>query len=241
VTAPTTTLGRRIRADLEHRIRIGTWAPGHKIPTEAELVAAYGCSRMTVSKAITALVQAGLIERNKKAGSFVARPHVQTAVLEIPDLPALMAARGEAYRFQRLSLITRPLDPTDPSEAGLGPPGPVLAVSGLHFSDEEPFAVEHRILNLAAAPDAADQAFEVEPPGSWLLRQVPWTKARHRISAVNPEPVTARLLKVSPSRACLQVDRHTVSLAGWVTVVRLVFPGHRYDLTAAFEPARSND
>jgi GntR family histidine utilization transcriptional repressor len=46
-------LERRIRADLEERIRSGAWPPGHRIPTEAELMARYGCARMTVSKSPT--------------------------------------------------------------------------------------------------------------------------------------------------------------------------------------------
>ena len=53
--APAQTLDRRIRSDLEQRIRSGDWAPGQRIPTELDLMADYGCSRMTVSKAIAAL------------------------------------------------------------------------------------------------------------------------------------------------------------------------------------------
>jgi GntR family histidine utilization transcriptional repressor len=63
-----TSLDARIRADLEGRIRSGDWPPGARIPTEHELTAQYGCARMTVHKAISALVAAGLIERRKKAG-----------------------------------------------------------------------------------------------------------------------------------------------------------------------------
>ena len=40
---------------------------------------------MTVSKALTELARAGLIERRRKAGSFVARPQRQSALLEIRD------------------------------------------------------------------------------------------------------------------------------------------------------------
>ena len=111
-------LERRIRADLEAKIQSGAWPPGQRIPTELELMAAYGCSRMTVSKAIGTLAHSGLVERRKRAGSFVTRPHVQTAVLEIPDIPALIASRGESYRFERLTRRRRALDPAfDPASA----------------------------------------------------------------------------------------------------------------------------
>ena len=47
------------------RILSGEWPPGHRIPFEHELTARYGCSRMTVSKALGELVEAGLIERRR--------------------------------------------------------------------------------------------------------------------------------------------------------------------------------
>ena len=49
----------------------GEWAPGHRIPFEHELATEYGCSRMTVNKALSQLARAGLIERRRRSGSFV--------------------------------------------------------------------------------------------------------------------------------------------------------------------------
>jgi GntR family histidine utilization transcriptional repressor len=65
------TLYKQIRIDIERRILTGEWPPGHRIPFEHELMSHYGCSRMTVSKALSELAQADLIERRRKAGSFV--------------------------------------------------------------------------------------------------------------------------------------------------------------------------
>ena len=235
-TPPFRTLDRRIRDDLESRIRSGDWKPGDRIPTEQELMAQYGCARMTVGKAVSGLVDAGLVERRKKAGSFVARPHVQTAVLEIPDLPALIEKRGQTYRFERLSWRLRSLILDDPGEAALGSDGEILAVSGVHHANDVPFALEHRVINLAAVPDAKGNAFEQEPPGSWLLHHVPWTEAHHKISAVNLDAKQARLLATPRATACLRVERHTYRSGDWITFVRLTFPGDRYDLTASFRP-----
>ncbi|MFY8153816.1 MAG: GntR family transcriptional regulator, partial [Hyphomicrobiales bacterium] len=57
------TLHQRIRGDIEGRIMSGDLKPGDRIPFEHELSAHYGCSRMTVNKVLSALVDAGLIER----------------------------------------------------------------------------------------------------------------------------------------------------------------------------------
>ncbi|MDB5479992.1 MAG: histidine utilization repressor [Caulobacteraceae bacterium] len=227
-------LARRIRADIEERIRSGAWPPGHRLPTEHALLADYGCARMTVSKAMGALAAAGLIERRNKAGSFVAHPQVHAAVLEIPDLRAVIEARGETYAYQGLRRAIRRLNPADPDEAALGAPGEALALVGLHVAHGAPFAVERRVIALAAVPEAAAMDFGEEAPGSWLLRQVPWTEAEHRITAVNPTPAEARRLAVGRSAACLQVKRWTWRQGQGITFVTQLFPGGAYDLVARF-------
>ncbi|MCF3948855.1 GntR family transcriptional regulator, partial [Acidiphilium iwatense] len=85
VADPVVPLHQRIIADLEAKILSGEWPPGYRIPFEHQLVAHYGCARMTVNKAISTLTAAGLIVRRRRAGSFVASPPVQSAVLQIPD------------------------------------------------------------------------------------------------------------------------------------------------------------
>ena len=57
---------------------------------------------MTVSKALTQLARAGLIERRRKAGSFVMRPFGQSALLEIRDVASDVAALGLPYGFEVL-------------------------------------------------------------------------------------------------------------------------------------------
>lgn len=229
-----TSLDSRIRADLEAKIRSGAWSPGDRIPTEHELMAAYGCARMTVHKAISALVGAGLIERRKKAGSFVRRPHVQTAVLEIPDIGALIAARGETYAFELLD--RRVVPAKDLEEDDFEGEGSLLQIDGLHVAQGRPFALEHRLISLAAAPQALEADFTSEAPGSWLLGHIPWTEARHRITARNPGHEAARRLGIAPSTACLQVERWTWRQGEPVTFVRQLFPGELYDLVAEFAP-----
>lgn len=229
----TLTLDQQIRSELESRIRSGDWAPGHRIPTERELMERYGCARMTVGKAIGALVSEGLIERRKKAGSFVARPQVRTAVLEIPDISAVILARGETYRFELAA--RRRLAAGEDLDIRFTDIGARFAIDGVHVASDRPFAHEHRLISLDAAPGAADADFGERSPGSWLLDNVPWTMARHRITARQAGDL-AMALGVPRVLACLQVERWTWRQADPVTYVRQLFPGDRYDLVAEFAP-----
>jgi GntR family histidine utilization transcriptional repressor len=224
-------LERRIRADLEANIRSGGWLPGARLPTEQALAAQYGCARMTVNKAVGGLVGAGLVKRNKKAGTVVSAPRVQTAVLEIPDIGALIAARGETYAFRLMSRRVRSGSAED-DDAAFGVAGKLLALKGLHVAGGAPFAMEDRLISLDAVPQAEQVDFSGQAPGSWLLGHVPWTSARHRISAVNATVDAAKALCVPPRSACLTVERWTFRLDEGVTFVRQTFPGDRYSLIA---------
>lgn len=224
-----------IRRDIEEHVRSGRWPPGHRIPVERELADRYRCSRATVSKAVSELVSAGLIVRRRRAGSFVAPPRVRSAVLEIPDIPAVVAARGSAHEFALLGRRVRPLDTGDADEALLAVAGDALELEGLHRVDGAPFAFERRVIALATIPAAHDADFAAVSPGSWLLRHVPWTDARHRIAAV-PAGAAAARLGVPPAAACLRVQRWTWRAGAGVTFVAQLFPGDRYDLVSDFGP-----
>jgi GntR family transcriptional regulator, histidine utilization repressor len=223
----------RIRRDVEKRIMAGEWRPGHRIPYEHELMADYGCARMTVNRAISALVQAGLIERRKRAGSFVAAPRFDRAALAIPDIRSEVLGKGQAYGLELLGKAERGANAED--HALLGGAERVLALECRHLADGRPHALESRLINLAVVPDAAAADFALHPPGSWLLEHVPWTEAEHRITAVNADAAAAEALGLEPGAACLSLERRTWRGAAGVTYARQLFPGASGALVAQFK------
>ena len=232
-------LHRRILADIEARILSGEWQPGRRIPFEHELTAQYCCSRMTVSKALTQLAGAGLIERRRKAGSFVTRPHSQSAVLEIPDVNAEVAALGLPYRFAIVTRSERRATRIDRARLAVAATARVLALTCRHDAAQQPFCLENRLISLSAAPDSADEPFIELSPGAWLVRRVPWTRAEHRISAAAARGEIARALNVAEGTPCLIVERRTWSGETPVTQVRMTYPGEAHELVARFTPGQS--
>ena len=57
----------------------------------------YGCSRATVSKALSELAARGLVVRRRRAGTFVAQPKAHAAFLAIPDLGAEVTELIQGY------------------------------------------------------------------------------------------------------------------------------------------------
>lgn len=230
-------LHRRIYAELEGRILSGDLSPGDRIPFEHELTERYGCSRMTVSKAISELAGRGLVTRRRRAGTFVAQPKAHAAVLAIPDLRAEVIERGQAYGYVLLARIER--EPEGAEEIELASGGRLLDLTCLHSADGAPLALEHRLIALGVAPQSIGVDFQTVPPGSWLLDSAPWTEAENRISAIAADARAARLLELKPGAACLCVERRTWRDGQGVTRVWQTFPGDRYDLVARFSSAHS--
>lgn len=229
------TLHARIRAEVEARILSGEWKPGDRLPTETELMARYGCSRMTVNKAMASLAATGLISRNRRAGTVVARPRMHAGVLTIPDIRADIEARGARYGYRPLLDEMRP-----PCCVHLGAEGHHLGQSrfirSVHLADDSPVLIEDRHVFLDAVPTAASADFTSQPPGPWLVAHVPWTEAEHRIAAISAEPVTAKVLEIGPGAPCLLVERRTWRGAETLTIAKQVFRGDAFDLTARFGP-----
>ena len=230
------TLHARIRAEVEARILSGEWKPGQRLPTETALMATWGCSRMTVNKAMASLAASGLVTRNRRAGTIVARPKVHSAVLTIPDIRADIEARGAVYGYRPLLDEVRP-----PCCVHLGTEGHHLGQSrfirSLHLADDSPVLIEDRHVFLDAVAEAADADFRTEPPGPWLLGHVPWTEAEHRIAAIPADAQTSRALEVSLGAPCLLVERRTWRGVETITITRQIFRGDAFDLTARFGPS----
>lgn len=233
------TLHQTILSEIEGRIVSGEWQPGFRLPFEVDLADYYGCSRMTVNKVMTQLAKAGLIERHRKAGSFVTRPRAQSAVLELHDIEAEVKSLGMPYGYSLVSRKERPSSTEDRRLMELAETTNMVELLAVHRAGGKPFCVEERRINAGVVPEALGADFEVNAPGGWLIAQVPWNAAENRIQAMPASAEIARLLEQSKGTACLVVERRTWSHAGPVTFVRLTYPGNSHTLVARFEPAQT--
>lgn len=237
VEAKDSTLHQRILSELEGKILSGEWPVGYRLPFEVDLAKDYRCSRMTVNKVLTQLARAGLIDRIKGSGSFVCNPHTQSAVLEIGDIRREVESLKVPYAFNVTKTERRKASRADLVLLDLAAGAPLLDVACIHTAGGRPFCLEQRLINLVTVPGAASARFAEVSPSQWLLNQVPWTSAEHRIHAAPANDADAAALDVAVGTACLVVQRRTWSGGGSVTHVRLTYPWDRHSLVATFTPA----
>src|ERR1700731_1875917 len=65
---------RQVYEDLHSAIRTGSFQPGERLPSEAELGERYDTSRITVAKALKELQVQGLVSRRAGSGTHVPAP-----------------------------------------------------------------------------------------------------------------------------------------------------------------------
>jgi GntR family histidine utilization transcriptional repressor len=241
ITEKPNSLHDRILGDIQEKIVSGAWAPGHRLPSEVELAEQYGCSRMTVNKVLSLLSAARIVERRRRAGSFVAFQESQSAVLQVRDVSAEIRALKLEATYAITSRVERPARGDDFPLIGVTEGVRLLEVECMHFADRMPFCHEYRIINLAAVPEGGRQYFVEEPPESWIMAKVPWTAAEHTISAGEASPDMAKALDLKPAAACLVVERRTWRMNDPVTYARLVYPANEHKLVARFSPSQVSD
>jgi GntR family transcriptional regulator, histidine utilization repressor len=222
--------------DVQDNIVSGKWPPGFRIPFETEMAEEYGCSRMTVNKALTQLTQSGFLIRNRKSGTFVRAPQSLSAVLEITNIRDEVTATGKQYSYTLLSDVVRDVEQQDHSHFATDAIKKIRDVKCLHVANGKPFCFEERIINMNAVPEIKSVSFEAEAPGNWLLKWVPWNSAEHQIIAMAATPPMARALDIKAGDACLVVERTTKNRKGYVTWARLTYSGDQHRLFATFTP-----
>ncbi len=70
---------------LEEKILRGELKPGEALPTETEIASRFEISRMTVRRAISELISAGMVKAQQGKGTFVSSPKLNNIFIELND------------------------------------------------------------------------------------------------------------------------------------------------------------
>jgi GntR family transcriptional regulator len=140
---------RRIEQVL--RERITAMKPGDRLPSDAELVAEFGVSRMTARNAMQRLAEEGLVARHPGRGSFVApaAPHRRTD--RLLTFTSEMLRRGRTPSSRLLARVVRPATRGEAAALEIPTGESVVEVRRIRLADDEPIALETAILVAATA------------------------------------------------------------------------------------------
>lgn len=219
-----------IKEYIRRHIESGQWEENTRVPSENQLAEQFGCSRMTARRALTELVEAGVLERSQGLGTFVASLKSQSSMLSIRNIADEIKGRGHGYSVRVLELEA--MDAIAPIAIALGlEEGDEVFYSLLvHCEQGLPLQLEERFVNPELIPHYLKQDFNSQTPHEYLSQVAPLTEARHTIEAIMPKEQVRSRLNMPEGEPCLQIIRRTWSRHGVVSFARLMHPGSRFRL-----------
>ena len=150
----------QIQEYLAEQIASGNLKPETRIPSERELSSELGISRMTVRRAITELVNEGLLERVHGAGTFVARPKVEYAATELVSYSKAMRVRGLSVARQLLELGEVPASRRLAERLQVNLGQSLLRVALLCLANRVPVILERAFFPIERCPGLEEYDFE---------------------------------------------------------------------------------
>jgi GntR family histidine utilization transcriptional repressor len=226
----------RVKQHLKEGLASGRWPPGALMPSEAELVAEFGVSRMTVNRALRELQAEGLVQRSQGVGTFAAPLHRVSSTLTIHDLHDEIVTRGHVHRavvhLQQAEAAPAALA----AQLGVAPGAEVFHTLIVHLENGQPLQCEDRYVNPAEAPGYLQADFSATTPTHYLFQHTALWRAQYTVEAQQPTAQEARLLGIAKDAPCLVMLRRTFSRRGPITLARLVHPGALYSLQGEFQP-----
>jgi GntR family transcriptional regulator len=219
------------------RARIETLRPGERLPSDADLCAEFGVSRMTARHAMQRLAADGLIRREPGRGSFVTAPVAHRRANRLMTFTQEMRRAGRVPASRLLTRVIRPSSRPEASALGIPLRQPVVHLRRVRLADGEPVALESTVL-IGATAEAVMSADLVGGSLHETLGAAGFT-LDHGIATISAAAATAedaRLLAIRPGDPLLVERRSIVDAQGRVvewTESRYV--AERYGLDVLFD------
>lgn len=225
-----TPLYARLQRLLHDAIEAGSLEPGRALPSERELAKLASLSRVTVRKAITALVSKGLLTQRHGAGTFVSERIVKS-FSKLTSFTEDLRARGLKPRSRFLERSVAEVTPEEAMALGLSPGTLVARLHRLRFAGEEPLALERSTIpqSILADPTSVKSSL-YEALDRVGCRP---SRALQRLRAITVDAEQSRLLSIPRGAAGLMIERRAFLDDGRaVEYTRSLYRGDAYDFVA---------
>jgi GntR family transcriptional regulator len=200
------------------------------LPAERDIAEDINVSRITVRKAIQALVDEGLVARRHGAGTFITA-RVEKSFSKLSSFTEDMAARGWTARSAWLRKTDGTVSPEESLVLGLSPGNLVFRFHRIRYADDQPMALEISTVPAYCLPSkdvvGASQYAALESAGHRPVR------ALQRLRAVLFDDAQCELLGVESGAPGLLIERRGfLPDGGSVELTQSWYCGDMYDFVA---------
>ncbi|KML14314.1 MULTISPECIES: GntR family transcriptional regulator [Burkholderia] len=206
----------QIKDTLRARILDGTYAPHSRMPSEHELCAAFGVSRITVRQALGDLQKEGLLFKLHGKGTFVSKPKAFQNVTSLQGFAEAMSSMGYEIVNQVRSVRTVKADRHLATKLNVPEGAPLVEIHRVRLLNREPVSLEQTWVpealgkRLAGADLATRDIFLVLENDCGI----PLGHADVSIDAILADDEIVDALQVEDSSPVLRIERLTHDASG---------------------------
>lgn len=142
-----TPLYRQVLEDIKGSITSGTYAPGNRIPSEAELSQLYAVSRVTVRRAIEELSSEGYLTKRQGKGTYVNQRKLARKICRSGNAQSFADSCAEMGMAPATTVLERRVAQAHGDERGFFGPDcdKLVYLSLLYTADGVPIMEEHSL------------------------------------------------------------------------------------------------
>jgi GntR family transcriptional regulator len=187
----------------------GAWKRGDQIPTERELAASFGCSLITIRRALDELAREGRLERTRGRGTFVTEPPIARNIIGPAGFTDELRSLGYEPYSEVVTARSEDATPLVATALAIPPRTPVFYLERVRGADGLPLLLEQVRLPAALVPGLLDHDFSREPSLWDVLRDEfgrPVERYRELLSAIVPSAREVELLGLRSRRPAVQFE-----------------------------------
>ena len=221
----------KIRQSLRENILNGSYKRGEKIPSEEELSAQYGVSRMTLRHSINDLIDEGLLYRRQGVGTFVAHHHLARDHSRLTNFFENSRMDGLQVSEKVLDFRQIPAKYQVAKALNLKEADPVICIKTLRFIETEPITVHEAYIPMALFGDLLNMDIESQSQDLWGFYERCGYKVKRgvqRLEARQADEDLAELLSMQVGAPILYKERTLFSEDG--TPIEFLYCFNRGDM-----------
>ena len=201
-------LHHQVYLELRAALDGGRWGAGDRLPTERELAESFGCSLITVRRALDELRRERRIERTPGRGTFVTAPRLERDLTALTSFTNEMRERGLDPETRVVAMATAKAGPEVADALAIAPGAETFVVERLRSVDGKPLLLEQVHLPTSRFPDLTGADLERGSLYELLAERygAQPVRGQETIEPILPSAREAELLGQSARRPALLIE-----------------------------------
>jgi GntR family transcriptional regulator len=207
----TVPLYTQIKEALRAKIMDGTYVAHERLPSESEMIAAFGVSRITVRQAINDLQKDGLLFKVHGKGTFVAMPNVSQELTHLQGFGEAMRLLGHETFSEVFGLKTVKGSAVACAKLGVPDGTHMTEIHRVRYLNREPVSIDHSWVRHEVGSRLTEKNLREKDLFSLLENELhqPLHSADVEIDATSASAEVASRLHVQTGAPILRIERLT--------------------------------